>query len=441
MWVNRARARAPLGAILFPRTRISEIVRVDVCAMPSRLWKLLHPMTRRGRKSASQEVGSGKRKGDTSASSAVVAVGVVRVDMTPDALSAVSTTEAKCPHGKDGEASPLAAASPPSECPYHWKAPSPAAAPPVASPTNVSPPEASSWPRAPPNAKWRKLAFPREQANVDDLLAKHATAIAALKAAIADDSRFAEGANSRIPYDDIWLLRFILSNGEGKKAEAAVRATLQFRAENAATLARCAAGEPHPLKAAMSQWSITDIYGHRTRLDEPVQLIRAGKSNVKRLMDTYTEDEVVSQMNYEKERAFIMCDDATRRTRRLVKMVTVVDMHSGRFGDNDNRFYKALGRASKESELFYPQLLAITVGINVPSYLNLIWPIAKRLMPAKTLAKFRVCGARDTTTQSVASCPFASNVFTPETLVEFLGGVGASTEILGPVDRPRVPYK
>ena len=57
--------------------------------------------------------------------------------------------------------------------------------------------------------------------------------------------------------------------------------------------------------------------------------------------------------------------------------------------DDRAAFFKALGRASKESELFYPQLLAITVGINVPSYLNLIWPIAKRLMPAKTLSKFR----------------------------------------------------
>ena len=35
---------------------------------------------------------------------------------------------------------------------------------------------------------------------------------------------------------------------------------------------------------------------------------------------------------------------------------------------------------------------------------------------------------------------FASNVFTPETLVNFLGGAGPSSDVLGPIDRPRVAY-
>lgn len=68
-------------------------------------------------------------------------------------------------------------------------------------------------------------------------------------------------------------------------------------------------------------------------------------------------------------------------------------------------------------------------------------PIAKRLMPAKTLAKFRICSARDTTTGCAGICPFATEVFTPETLVNFLGGLAPSTEKLGPVDRPKVPAK
>ena len=59
-------------------------------------------------------------------------------------------------------------------------------------------------------------------------------------------------------------------------------------------------------------------------------------------------------------------------------------------------------------------------------------------MPAKTLAKFRICSARDTVTQSAAQCPFATTVFSPEILVDFLGGAMPSSELLGPVDRPRV---
>lgn len=296
----------------------------------------------------------------------------------------------------------------------------------------------SEWPRAPKDAKQKPLKFKREQPNMDELLPKHAADIAILRAAISDDKRFTDGANNRIPYDDLWLLRFILSNGPGKKAEKAVRATLEYRANNAELLARCAAGEDHPLAASMTKLSISEMYANPTEADEPVQLVRAGKSNNKKLMDMYSADEVVGMMIYQKEQAFIRCDDATRRTRRLIKMVTVVDMHSQSFSDTDRRFYKALGRASKDSELFYPQLLAITVGINLPSYMNLLWPIAKRMMPAKTLAKFRVCSAKDTVTQSAVLCPFASAVFQPSSLVEFLGGAGPSTEVLGPVDRPKV---
>ena len=360
----------------------------------------------------------------------------------------------------------------------------------VLSSTSVAEPEAvlcpvaksvtpDDWPRAPPGASFKKLGFTREQKNVDELLVANAAAIATLREALADTDLSKYDPGSRVPYDDIWLLRFILSNGT-QDAEKAVRATLAYRAANVELLERAACGDNTKYQPLL-RYSIAQVYSQRTTMDEPVQLIRAGKSNVKKLMDLFTEDEVVESMNFQKEQLFLMCDEATRRTRRLVKMVTCLDMHSSKFTDNDKRFFKALGRASKDSELYYPQLLQITVAINVPSYLNLIWPIAKRVMPAKTLAKFRICSARNTLTESAVKCPFATTAFTPEcasrscldcpsvfqtpgavaltsrsshrgptrisrvatsrsTLVNFLGGSGPSTEVLGPADRPRVAY-
>ena len=371
------------------------------------------------------------------ASSVVAPTSVVLVEPTPStsvdsAEIIAAATAAGCPHFTATATAPAAGAV----CPH------PAAAPGVEQALQEfmtsAPGTTTQWPRAPADAKLKKLAFSRQQPNVDELLEKHAASIQTLKAKISDTNFATHDPTAKVPYDDLWLLRFLLSNGE-EKAEHAVRATLKYRAENASLLAKCAEGEAHPQKQEMSKLSISEVYALPTLADEPVQLIRAGKSNVKRLMDTYPAEEVVAYMNYQKEEAFLLCDEATRRTRRLVKMVTVVDMHSSRFADNDQRFFKALGKASKDSELYYPQLLAITVGINVPGYLNLIWPIAKRLMPAKTLAKFRVCGARDTVTQSAVACPFATTVFTPDTLVEFLGGAGPTTAVLGPLHRPKVP--
>ena len=292
----------------------------------------------------------------------------------------------------------------------------------VAEPEAVSCPVAKAvtpndWPRAPPGASFKKLGFTREQKNVDELLVANAAAIATLREALADTDLSKYDLGSRVPYDDIWLLRFILSNGN-QGAEKAVRATLAYRAANVELLERAAAGDNAKYQPLL-RYSIAEVYSQRTTMDEPVQLIRAGKSNVKKLMDLFTEDEVVESMNFQKEQLFLMCDEATRRTRRLVKMVTCLDMHSSKFTDNDKRFFKALGRASKDSELYYPQLLQITVAINVPSYLNLIWPIAKRVMPAKTLAKFRICSARNTLTESAVKCPFATTAFTPECALTF----------------------
>ena len=48
----------------------------------------------------------------------------------------------------------------------------------------------------------------------------------------------------------------------------------------------------------------------------------------------------------------------------------------------------------------------------------------------------RFCGAKDTTKESVPSCPFAARTFSPEGLVTFLGGEAAPvTKLLLPSER------
>ena len=77
---------------------------------------------------------------------------------------------------------------------------------------------------------------------------------------------------------------------------------------------------------------------------------------------------------------------------------------------NDKRFMKALGRSSREAEVRYPQLLALTVPINAPFFIGLLWGIGKRFLPARTLAKMRFCGSRDSTKQNAcAPTPPSSN--------------------------------
>ena len=132
--------------------------------------------------------------------------------------------------------------------------------------------EAADWPRADPHAILKTLAFSRAQPAIADLLAEHASAIAALRAAIADVPEFAAGANATVKYDDVFLLRFILSNGAGTaETEAAVRSCIKWRAENAALLARAADGLPHPDMGEVNKFSYAELWTFASLLDEPVK--------------------------------------------------------------------------------------------------------------------------------------------------------------------------
>ena len=340
-----------------------------------------------------------------------VGEGVPKVKPTPTA------SEATC------EADSAAAAA---GCPYHQAKVAAVTAAAAAAPAAVAvkpippsePKPITAWPRVPEGSKLKKPTFPRPQANIDDLLTQHADAIATLRKAVADD------ANLTSEVDDIWLLRFILSNGSASKAEGPLRATLAYRAEHRERLAQAASEYSDPKHLDMSKYSIADLLpAHVTSLsNEPILVVRVGRSDVKALMDRYTEDEVVDSLNYSKETAFRRCDQATRETRRLVKMITVLDMAAMKLSGNDKRFMKALGRSSREAEVRYPQLLALTVPINAPFFIGLLWGIGKRFLPARTLAKMRFCGSRDSCKQSAAECPVVGHNFSPDALCTFLGG-------------------
>ena len=298
------------------------------------------------------------------------------------------------------------APSPPPGCPFH-KTP-PAAPRPI-----------TEFPRVPPHATLKPTKYERVQDDIDELLAKHADAIIELRGRVAEAPHYKAD-----DYDDIFLLRFLLSNGTIDKAETNLRSTFVFRHEQRERLARAASNIKDPKHEPMSKLSIADLLEVTTLADEPILVVRTGRSDVRALMNAYSEDEVVEYLNYSKETAFQRCDAATKRTRRLVKMITILDMNHSKMSGNDRRFFKALGRASKDAEIYYPQLLALTVPVNPPAYIGILWQLGKRFMPARTIAKIRFCSATDTTNakQHVGQCPFVGRNFTPETLPTFLGG-------------------
>ena len=275
---------------------------------------------------------------------------------------------------------------------------------------------AGTWPRT---AQHAALPPPlsRSQPSIESLLRTHAEALAALRAELADE---AAGWAS----DDLWLLRFCLSHRTTEKAADAARATLRYRAANSDLLRRAMEGGGSH-EDALGALNKQALLPSPTLLGEPVHVVRAAASDVKKLMDDFTEEEVVDHLNLSKERAFLRCDAESRRSGRLVKLVSVLDIRDGRLSDLDLRFLRALGRASAETEKFYPQLLGLVAAVNAPRWVHALVRVASHFVPERTMRKVKFCGATDTAAESAATCPFASRYCTPDGLTDFLGGRAA----------------
>lgn len=110
-------------------------------------------------------------------------------------------------------------------------------------------------------------------------------------------------------------------------------------------------------------------------------------------------------------------------------MVSVIDFnHSSMLHSMNRSFFQALGISSKASERYYPQLLGFSVMANPPFFMSAFMTVARPLMSKKTLEKMKICSGK-TTSQSVLSCPFASQAFgSPATVPTFLGGTCTCSE-------------
>mmetsp|Transcript_30333 Transcript_30333/g.68574 ORF Transcript_30333/g.68574 Transcript_30333/m.68574 type:complete len:389 (-) Transcript_30333:143-1309(-) len=278
------------------------------------------------------------------------------------------------------------------------------------------------------------MAEPRE--DVDELLAKHAQDIELLRAELVD----VIGGVSE--YDDIFLLRFVLTHkdrgGLGAQADA-VRKTVKFRTDNREALAEVVRTGKPPNHDVFIKFQAAGYVGDLGGL-EPVHVIRGGHCNAKGLMHTLSHEQVVDWLLYLKEIYFNMCDERTRKTRKMVKSITIMDMDNYSIFDGEPRFFKALGESSKLSAVYYPQLLGKTVILNAPSYMRALMSTVSVFLPKSTLNKIAFCPASKAAlyTRKDAKdikCPFIQKMAGDvgcTNLPDFLGGRGETPENLKP---------
>jgi hypothetical protein len=235
-----------------------------------------------------------------------------------------------------------------------------------------------------------------------DLLELHRHKIEQLKERLSDilvdNPETVSGTN----YDDIWILRYVLSNASDpasdkgiKKAEDSMRKSITWRRQHAAALKAISEGQPVPFDSKFKEYNaVFRIYGND---GGPINIVCLSGSNPGALMDNASFKTVEEYLLMTKEEDYLICDRKTRESRKLVKMVSIIDMHDyGLFdGGGDRRFAKALGQTSNVSSDLYPQLLAKTIVVNTPTFISFVVRMMKLFMSERTFSKIAflpVCG-------------------------------------------------
>ena len=192
------------------------------------------------------------------------------------------------------------------------------------------------------------------RANVDELLAKHQTDIEEVKKLTAkvlpkDDM-----------YDDIFLLRFVITHskkGACDFAEAveALRKTIEWRIKNADILDQTVSTGKAPNEEMCMKFNTCGYAGDLGGY-EPIFVVRTGHCNSKALMSTLSMEQVTDWLNFSREIAFRKCDERTRKTRMMIKTITIIDVANYNIFSGDRRFDTCLNKASELSALYYPQV-------------------------------------------------------------------------------------
>ncbi|CAK4086291.1 unnamed protein product [Aphanomyces euteiches] len=118
---------------------------------------------------------------------------------------------------------------------------------------------------------------------LDALLNKHKADIISLKEHLQDVLE--------PQYDDIWLLRFVLTNGNVQDAIEPCRYTIEWRNARKDLLDRVHAGEMPALHDQVTKFQVAGEH-KLTKYGEPLFIVRIGLSNSKALMEALPFDDI-----------------------------------------------------------------------------------------------------------------------------------------------------
>merc|ERR1712238_25413 len=310
-----------------------------------------------------------------------------------------------------------------------------------------------------------------ERPLISDLLLKHSTEIEFVRNKIQDeelykkDTAAAAAADAKHHlrrsgrrYDDLWILRYILSHGENGDLDAAVNAAIQtmifrdakklnndkdydlrYRMQNvgdthdtelfhsmfAAATTTCT-GTATPLPG----WKkLNDCCGeHASMMIQPdvkrgpILIFDMSTFDQDLVYELFSPEELLESNIYTNECIFQVVDEVTRQTGKLTKYCKIINCAGAQLSKINRQYLQADAAVSKQLENMYPQLVGTVFILNSPSWISLIWSFMSMIMPKRMVSKIDIVPPINSTSKEKYLQPFLKYI-SQEHLPEKLGGM------------------
>jgi hypothetical protein len=234
-----------------------------------------------------------------------------------------------------------------------------------------------------------------ERPLLKDLLKQHATKIEELRAIIEKEDSYCEN------YDDIWILRFILSHKKVSKASVAAIKTMKFRQEKKLNelgdiRSRILDHRDHGSDRHMDVYKkylryckdTTSLMYAQPDPDRGVfHIITPSQIDMHGIVEEMTLDEVLDTYTIGSEIMYQILDDVTRRTGRLTKTCRILDCTDFGLSSFNWEYIKRDATAGKQLEAYYPQLLGKMIIVNMGSWTTKFWRVVARMLPKGIVEK------------------------------------------------------
>ena len=228
--------------------------------------------------------------------------------------------------------------------------------------------------------------------SVKGLIAQHRTRIDEITAALCEHNLY-----DKTKHDDLWILRFWLSH---KKSKAAIRAAihaLEFRHAHGLDERDLRAVPPHQMT---NDARVQDYWTRRAPGDSLIFTHPDAKRGVILFLHLASmvsgASEVIPPETWNwafiasSEWTFQWLDYVTRTTGRLTKSIRFIDLQGVTLKSFHRKDLKHDGDIMGQMEDCYPQLLESIKVCNAPTFIHIIWTIARAIMPKRVVEKFDV---------------------------------------------------